>query len=167
MKIFVAVGDERRHRNRVGLDANVDHPHELRIPVFLARTPFVGDHHVGAVADRPAGMVRAGERRRPLQVPDQLHLAQIGLGELERSVDPDLRHFLELGKAERVDPLAHAGKRALHAMVPGAVRDAVAHRLFTLAVLFNGHTSRFRGFLLLGGYVVVAIAFFMAGDRGV
>ncbi|HEU5490172.1 MAG TPA: calcium/proton exchanger [Gaiellaceae bacterium] len=37
--------------------------------------------------------------------------------------------------------------------------------LFTIAVLFNGNSSRTRGVLLLAGYVVVATAFFLAGDR--
>ena len=37
--------------------------------------------------------------------------------------------------------------------------------LFTVAVLFNGNSSRARGVLLLAGYVVVAVAFFLAGDR--
>jgi Ca2+:H+ antiporter len=37
--------------------------------------------------------------------------------------------------------------------------------VFALAVLYDGNSSRTRGVLLLGGYVVVAVAFFLAGDR--
>jgi Ca2+/H+ antiporter len=37
--------------------------------------------------------------------------------------------------------------------------------VFTAAVLFNGHSSRLKGAVLLAGYVVVVIAFFLAGDR--
>jgi Ca2+:H+ antiporter len=37
--------------------------------------------------------------------------------------------------------------------------------LFTVAVLFNGNSSRARGMLLLAGYVIVVVAFFLAGDR--
>ena len=37
--------------------------------------------------------------------------------------------------------------------------------VFTALVLFNGHTSRFRGFLLLGAYGAVVVVFFLAGDR--
>ena len=37
--------------------------------------------------------------------------------------------------------------------------------VYTTAVLFNGHTSRFRGVLLLLGYAAVVVAFFLAGDR--
>lgn len=36
---------------------------------------------------------------------------------------------------------------------------------FTLLVLFHGHTSRLRGGLLVLGYGVVVLAFFVAGDR--
>ena len=37
--------------------------------------------------------------------------------------------------------------------------------LFTVAVLFNGNSSRARGALLLAAYGVVVVAFFLAGDR--
>jgi Ca2+:H+ antiporter len=37
--------------------------------------------------------------------------------------------------------------------------------VYTTLILFNGYSSRFRGFLLLAGYGVVVIAFFLAGDR--
>jgi Ca2+:H+ antiporter len=40
-----------------------------------------------------------------------------------------------------------------------------ASTVFTFLVLFNGRSSRFRGALLLAGYAVVVIAFFVAGDR--
>jgi len=37
--------------------------------------------------------------------------------------------------------------------------------LFTVVVLFDGRSSRFRGVLLLAGYAVVVVAFYLAGDR--
>jgi Ca2+:H+ antiporter len=37
--------------------------------------------------------------------------------------------------------------------------------LLTIAVLFNGNSSRARGAALLAGYGVVVVAFFLAGDR--
>ena len=36
---------------------------------------------------------------------------------------------------------------------------------FVGLVLWHGHSSRPRGFLLIGAYVAVAIGFFAAGDR--
>jgi Ca2+:H+ antiporter len=44
----------------------------------------------------------------------------------------------------------------------GALAGSVA---FTTLVLFNGHSSRLRGAVLLAGYAVVVIAFLLAGDR--
>ena len=40
-----------------------------------------------------------------------------------------------------------------------------ASTLFTVLVLFNGHSSRARGALLLAAYAVVVVAFLLAGDR--
>jgi Ca2+/H+ antiporter len=37
--------------------------------------------------------------------------------------------------------------------------------VLTAALLANGHSSRLKGAALVGGYVVVAIAFLLAGDR--
>ena len=37
--------------------------------------------------------------------------------------------------------------------------------IFTTLILFRGHSSRLRGGLLLAGYGVVVVAFFLAGDR--
>jgi Ca2+/H+ antiporter len=37
--------------------------------------------------------------------------------------------------------------------------------VFTTLVLFDGRSSRVRGGLLLAGYAVVVVAFFLAGDR--
>ena len=37
--------------------------------------------------------------------------------------------------------------------------------LFTVVVLFDGRSSRLRGALLLAGYAVVVVAFYLAGDR--
>ena len=57
-----------------------------------------------------------------------------------------------------IDPLALSFRPIEIAALAGSV-------LFTAAVLFSGNSSRFRGFLLLAGYGVVATAFFFAGDR--
>ena len=40
-----------------------------------------------------------------------------------------------------------------------------ASTLFTAIVLFGGHSSRARGFMLLAAYLVVVVAFLLAGDR--
>lgn len=37
--------------------------------------------------------------------------------------------------------------------------------VFTALVLFNGHSSRLRGALLLAGYACVVVAFYLSGDR--
>jgi predicted outer membrane repeat protein len=37
--------------------------------------------------------------------------------------------------------------------------------IFTALVLFDGNSSRLRGGALLAGYVVVVVAFLLAGDR--
>jgi Ca2+/H+ antiporter len=39
--------------------------------------------------------------------------------------------------------------------------------VFTTLVLFQGHSSRRRGGLLLAGYGAVVVAFFLAGERAV
>jgi Ca2+:H+ antiporter len=57
-----------------------------------------------------------------------------------------------------IDPLALSFRPVEIAALGGST-------LFTAAVLFNGHSSRFRGGLLLAGYAIVVIAFFLAGDR--
>jgi Ca2+:H+ antiporter len=44
----------------------------------------------------------------------------------------------------------------------GALAGSVA---FTATVLYHGHSSRLRGALLLAAYALVALAFFLAGDR--
>jgi Ca2+/H+ antiporter len=36
---------------------------------------------------------------------------------------------------------------------------------FVAVVLFDGRSSRFRGVLLIGAYIGIAIAFFLVGDR--
>jgi Ca2+:H+ antiporter len=40
-----------------------------------------------------------------------------------------------------------------------------ASTVFTALVLFNGHSSRFRGAVLFAGYAIVVVAFLLAGDR--
>ena len=57
-----------------------------------------------------------------------------------------------------IDPLS----LSLRPVEIGALAGSV---LFAATILWNGDTSRLRGSLLLGGYGVVAIAFFLAGDR--
>ena len=57
-----------------------------------------------------------------------------------------------------IDPLALSFRPVEIAALGGAT-------VFTAAVLWNGQSSRFRGALLLAGYAVVVVAFFVAGDR--
>jgi Ca2+:H+ antiporter len=57
-----------------------------------------------------------------------------------------------------IDPLSLSLRPVEIAALGGSV-------LFATAVLFTGHSSRARGVLLLAAYVVVATAFFLAGDR--
>ena len=73
VKILFALGHEGGDRDRVCLLARIDDPHELRVPVFFLGAGFVGDDEIRPVAERPAGMGRAGERGRPFDVTDELH----------------------------------------------------------------------------------------------
>jgi Ca2+:H+ antiporter len=57
-----------------------------------------------------------------------------------------------------IDPLALSFRPVEIGMLAASV-------VFTAIILFTGHTSRFRGLLLLGAYCAVATAFFLAGDR--
>ena len=57
-----------------------------------------------------------------------------------------------------IDPLALSFRAVEIAALAGSV-------VFTALVLFHGQSSRFRGGLLLAGYAVVVVAFFVAGDR--
>jgi Ca2+:H+ antiporter len=57
-----------------------------------------------------------------------------------------------------LDPLALSFRPVEIAALGGSL-------LFTTVVLFNGHSSRLRGILLLLAYVVVVIAFLLAGER--
>jgi len=57
-----------------------------------------------------------------------------------------------------IDPLALSFRPVEIAALGGAT-------VFTAVVLWNGQSSRFRGALLLAGYAVVVVAFFVAGDR--
>jgi Ca2+:H+ antiporter len=57
-----------------------------------------------------------------------------------------------------IDPLALSFRPVEMAALGGATA-------FTAAVLWRGHSSRARGFLLLAGYGVVVVAFLLAGDR--
>ena len=57
-----------------------------------------------------------------------------------------------------LDPLALSFRPVEMAALAGSV-------VFTAIVLFDGRSSRVRGGLLLFGYAVVVIAFFIAGDR--
>jgi Ca2+:H+ antiporter len=59
-----------------------------------------------------------------------------------------------------IDPLA----LSFRPVEIGALGGSVA---FTALILFNGHSSRLRGVLLLAGFVVAATAFFIAGDRAI
>ena len=57
-----------------------------------------------------------------------------------------------------IDPLALSFRPVEIAALAGSV-------VFTTLVLFNGHSSRLRGILLLVAYAIVVLAFFLAGDR--
>ena len=57
-----------------------------------------------------------------------------------------------------IDPLSLSFRPVELAALAGSVT-------FTTLVLFGGQSSRARGALLLAGYGVVVIAFFLAGDR--
>jgi len=57
-----------------------------------------------------------------------------------------------------IDPLSLSFRPVEIAALGGSV-------LFAAAVLFGGNSSRARGALLLAGYGVVIVAFFLAGDR--
>ena len=59
-----------------------------------------------------------------------------------------------------IEPLSLAFRPVEIFAVAGSV-------LFTAALLFNGHSSRWRGWLLIAAYVAVAVAFYAAGDRAV
>jgi Ca2+:H+ antiporter len=48
---------------------------------------------------------------------------------------------------------------------PIEIGALAASVVFTTLVLFDARTSRFRGALLLAGYALVVVAFFLAGDR--
>ena len=57
-----------------------------------------------------------------------------------------------------IDPIALSFRPIEIAALAGSV-------VFTTLVLFNGHSSRLRGVLLLLGYLAIVIAFFLAGER--
>jgi Ca2+:H+ antiporter len=57
-----------------------------------------------------------------------------------------------------IDPLALSFRQVEIAMLAASI-------VFTVAVLYNGHTSRLRGGALLLAYGGVVVVFFLAGDR--
>jgi Ca2+:H+ antiporter len=57
-----------------------------------------------------------------------------------------------------IDPLALSFR-------PVEIAALAASVVYTAVVLFNGHSSRARGVLLLAGYGAVVVAFLLAGDR--
>jgi Ca2+:H+ antiporter len=57
-----------------------------------------------------------------------------------------------------IDPLALSFRPVEIAALAGAT-------VYAAALLWSGHSSRLRGFLLVGGYAVVVVAFYAAGDR--
>jgi Ca2+:H+ antiporter len=57
-----------------------------------------------------------------------------------------------------IEPLALSFREIEMVVLGGAL-------VFTTLVLWNGHSSRLRGALLIGAYIVAATAFFIAGDR--
>ncbi len=59
-----------------------------------------------------------------------------------------------------IDPLALSFRPVEIAALGGAT-------VFAAVVLWGGQSSRYRGGLLLAGYAVVVVAFYVAGDRAV
>jgi Ca2+:H+ antiporter len=57
-----------------------------------------------------------------------------------------------------IDPLSLSFRPVEIAALAGSV-------VYAALLLYGGHSSRARGIALLGGYAVVATAFFLAGDR--
>jgi Ca2+:H+ antiporter len=57
-----------------------------------------------------------------------------------------------------IDPLSLSFRPVELGTMAGAV-------ILTAALLARGHSTRWRGFVLIGGYAVAAAAFFIAGDR--
>jgi Ca2+:H+ antiporter len=57
-----------------------------------------------------------------------------------------------------IEPLALSFRPVEIAVLGGSV-------VFTSLLLFGGHSTRWRGVVLIAAYVVAAIAFFLAGDR--
>jgi Ca2+/H+ antiporter len=57
-----------------------------------------------------------------------------------------------------IDPLALSFRPVEIAALCGSL-------VFTTLILFNGHSSRLRGVLLLLAYAVVVVGFLLAGDR--
>ena len=57
-----------------------------------------------------------------------------------------------------IDPLALSFRPVEIAALAGSI-------VFTAAILFNGHSSRLKGAVLIAGYAVIVVAFFLAGDR--
>jgi len=57
-----------------------------------------------------------------------------------------------------IDPLSLSFRPVEIAALAGSV-------VYAALILAQGRSSRLRGYLLLGGYSVVVVAFFVAGDR--
>jgi len=57
-----------------------------------------------------------------------------------------------------IDPLSLSFRPVEIAALAGSV-------VYTTLIIFQGRSSRARGYLLLGGYAVVVVAFYVAGDR--
>ena len=58
-----------------------------------------------------------------------------------------------------IEPLALSFREIEIAAMAGSV-------IFTAVLLFNGHSTRWRGAVLIAAYVAVAFGFYAAGDRG-
>ena len=57
-----------------------------------------------------------------------------------------------------IEPLALSFREIEIAAMAGSV-------IFTAVLLFNGHSTRWRGAVLIAAYVAVAFGFYAAGDR--
>jgi Ca2+/H+ antiporter len=58
-----------------------------------------------------------------------------------------------------------AHRPALAEFPAGRDRSLAGSVVYAALILAQGRSSRLRGYLLLGGYAVVVVAFFVAGDR--
>src|SRR5690606_37915120 len=91
LEIRLAVREPGRDRNWIRLVADVDHPHELAVPVVLLGSRLVGGDEIWTITDRPGGVGCAHKRRRPARVTEKLHVAQIAAIDHGNTATPERR----------------------------------------------------------------------------